>query len=619
MLYEQVVEVKGRVIPKRHDCEASKDGWKVVKSNTGEDMLEVEPLDEEDLKRSLQALYDGGIRSIAVALMHSYVYHQHEARVEAIATEMGFTHVSLSSKVMPMMRIVPRGFTTSVDTYLTPAIKRYLEGFSAGFAKNLNGVNVQFMQSDGGLTPMEFFNGSRAILSGPAGGVVGYAATTFAKETDQAVIGFDMGGTSTDVSRFDGSYQHVFETTTAGVTIQAPQLDISTVAAGGGSILSFRAGLFAAGPDSASAHPGPVCYRKGGPLTITDANLVLGRLLPSYFPKIFGPKENESLDKESALKAFEKMAKEVNSFMGTNLSVEEVAQGFIAVANESMCRPIRNLTQGKGYDTRDHVLACFGGAGGQHACAIARSLGMKTVFIHKYAGILSAYGMALADVCHEEQMPSALEFHPSNFSSLNSSLESLSVKCIEALHNQGFENHLIRTEKFLHMRYQGTDCALMCSASSLEGFINSFLQQYKKEFGFTMPNRTVLIDDIRVRGVGSTQFGNEPSLPKAESSVPKPAETVDVFFDGSYERTNVYRMEDLTYGHILQGPCIIMDKLSTILVEPNCSCVVSREGNLRIEVGHENKENISTELDTIQLSVFSHRFMSIAGELSHSL
>ena len=245
---------------------------------------------------------------------------------------------------------------------------------------------------------MDFFNGSRAILSGPAGGVVGYAATTFGKETNEAVIGFDMGGTSTDVSRFDGSYQHVFETTTAGVTIQAPQLDISTVAAGGGSILSFRAGLFACGPDSASAHPGPVCYRKGGPLTITDANLVLGRLIPSYFPKIFGPNENESLDKESAVKAFEELALEVNSFMKTNLSVEEVAQGFISVANESMCRPIRNLTQGKGYDTRDHALACFGGAGGQHACSIARSLGMKTVFIHKYAGILSAYGMALADV-----------------------------------------------------------------------------------------------------------------------------------------------------------------------------------------------------------------------------
>ena len=617
VLYEQVVEVKGRVIPKKNDCEGEAH-WKVVKSNvTDEVMFEVEPLDEDDLRRSLKALFDRGIRSIAVALMHSYVYNQHERRVEAIATEMGFTHVSLSSNVMPMIRIVPRGFTTSVDTYLTPAIKRYLQGFSAGFANQLDGVNVQFMQSDGGLTPMSFFNGSRAILSGPAGGVVGYAATTFGKETDQAVIGFDMGGTSTDVSRYDGSYQHVFETTTAGVTIQAPQLDISTVAAGGGSILSFRAGLFAAGPDSASAHPGPVCYRKGGPLTITDANLVLGRLIPSYFPQIFGPKENESLDKEAAVQAFEKMAEEVNSFMKTDLSTQEVAQGFIAVANESMCRPIRNLTQGKGYDTRNHVLACFGGAGGQHACAIARSLGMKTVFVHKYAGILSAYGMALADVVHEEQIPCAsLEFQPSNFSSLNSSLESLSIKCIQALQKQGFENHLIRTEKFLHMRYQGTDCALMCSAPSVEAFLEAFLKQYKKEFGFTMPNRAVLIDDVRVRGVGCTQFGREASLPEAPHlSVPKAVETVDVFFDSRYEKTNVYKMEDLSYGHVLGGPCIVMDKLSTILVEPDCSCVVSEQGNLRIDVGQERKERIGTELDTIQLSVFSHRFMSIAGEL----
>ena len=222
--------------------------------------------------------------------------------------------------------------------------------------------------------------------------------------------------------------------------------------------------------------------------------------------------------------------------------------------------------------------------------------------------------MALADVVHEEQTPCALEFQPCNFSSLNSSLESLSIKCIDALQKQGFETHLIRTEKFLHMRYQGTDCALMCSAQSVEAFLEAFLKQYKKEFGFTMPNRAVLIDDVRVRGIGCTQFGREASLAKAHLSVPEAVETVDVFFDNRYEKTNVYKMEDLSYGHVLGGPCIVMDKLSTILVEPDCSCVVSEQGNLRIEVGQERKERIGSQLDTIQLSVFSHRFMSIAGE-----
>lgn len=361
MLYEEVIEVKGRLLPKHKDCQLT---WSsMLKGTTSEDLFEVEPLDEEALRLSLKALLDKEIKCIAVALMHSFVCSVHEKRVQEIAEEMGFSHVSLSSSVMPMVRIVPRGHTTAVDAYLTPAIERYLQGFAAGFTNDLKGVNVLFMQSDGGLTPMDMFNGSRAILSGPAGGVVGYATTTFQRETEKAVIGFDMGGTSTDVSRFDGNFDHVFETTTAGVTIQAPQLDVNTVAAGGGSVLSFRAGLFNAGPESAGAHPGPVCYRKGGPLTITDANLILGRILPQYFPKIFGPNENESLDKEAARAAFERVAVDINTFMKTNMSIEEVAMGFIKVANETMCRPIRNLTQGKGHDTRNHVLACFGGAG----------------------------------------------------------------------------------------------------------------------------------------------------------------------------------------------------------------------------------------------------------------
>ena len=305
VLYEEVVEVEERLVLSNNSCQLDRSGWRAARGTTGEEMFVTRELEEEDLRQKLISLKEKGINSIACVLMHSYMNSQHEKRVGEIAASLGFGHISLSSQVMPMVRIVPRGFTASADAYLTPAIKKYLSGFSSGFKDNLAGTNVLFMQSDGGLTPMDSFNGSRAILSGPAGGVVGYAMTSYQQDTDLPVIGFDMGGTSTDVSRYAGSYEHVFEATVAGVTIQAPQLDVNTVAAGGGSVLVFRSGLFCVGPESASAHPGPVCYRKGGPLAITDANLCLGRLLPEYFPQIFGPTESEPLDRAGTLAAFD--------------------------------------------------------------------------------------------------------------------------------------------------------------------------------------------------------------------------------------------------------------------------------------------------------------------------
>lgn len=378
-------------------------------------------------------------------------------------------------------------------------------------------------------------------------------------------------------------------------------------------------------PESAGAHPGPVCYRKGGPLTITDANLVLGRLLPEYFPKIFGPKENESLDYEGSFNEFKKVTEEVNKFMKAEnpnhkeMSVKEVAMGFTRVANEAMCRPIRNLTQGKGFDTRDHVLACFGGAGGQHACSIARSLSMNTVYVHKYAGILSAYGMALADVVHEEQAPCALEYSEENLGKLNGLLDELSNNAIGKLSSQGFSRANIHTERYLHMRFKGTDCALMCTKGSLESYKDAFLLRYKTEFGFLL-DRPILVDDVRIRGTGKTEFGSEVKLKTSEVKTPKPEKIVDVFFDDANYPTNVYVMENLTFGHVLDGPCIVMDKLSTILVEPNCICKVTQEGNLRIDIGlNDTKNKIGIELDTIQLSIFSHRFMSIAEQMGRIL
>lgn len=478
------------------------------------------------------------------------------------------------------------------------------------------------MQSDGGLTQINNFRAARAILSGPAGGVVGYAMTG-KRETDMPLIGFDMGGTSTDVSRFAGNYEHVVESSTAGITIQAPQLDINTVAAGGGSQLFFRSGLFVVGPESAGAHPGPACYKKGGPLTVTDANLILGRLLPQYFPKIFGPNEDEALDCEATRSKFEALRKEINHSLKEQgnkkeMSVEQIALGFIRVANEAMCRPIRALTQARGLDTSKHVLSCFGGAGGQHACAIARELGIGKVLVHKYAGVLSAYGMALADVVQEMQEPCGLVFSLANEKIVQDKLCKLGEKCFEALESQGFAR--IELEHFLHLRYEGTDTALMCSAAkgqtsnNLNEFKDSFLNRYRTEFGFVLQNRQIIVDDLRVRGLGKNSTPPELEI-KVADSAPTPVGTTQVSFEQGIASAPVYMTADLHYKHKIKGPAIIIDQLSTILVEPNCEADVTKYGDLIININCTHDMTIGDTLDPVQLSIFSHRFMSIAEQM----
>uniref|UniRef100_A0AAX7VRR6 5-oxoprolinase, ATP-hydrolysing n=1 Tax=Astatotilapia calliptera TaxID=8154 RepID=A0AAX7VRR6_ASTCA len=608
VLYEEVIEVDERVVLRQ-------DG------STGDSLEVWKELDLEQVEKDLRGVLARGITSLAVLLLHSYTWSEHEKAVGSLARRLGFSQVSLSSEVMPMVRAVPRGYTVCADAYLTPKIHQYLKGFTSGFKDGLKDVDVLFMQSDGGLTPMEQFCGSRAILSGPAGGVVGYAITSYSQMEKKPVIGFDMGGTSTDVSRYAGQYEHVFEATTAGVTLQAPQLDINTVAAGGGSRLFFRSGMFVVGPESAGAHPGPACYRKGGPLTVTDANLALGRLIPSFFPKIFGPKENEPLSLEETTKHFRQLTEEINVFLSSNqsqMSMEAVAMGFIRVANEAMCRPIRALTQAKGHDTSQHVLACFGGAGGQHACAIARSLGMKTVFIHKYSGVLSAYGLALADVVEEVQEPCSLQYKPASFSELDQRVEQLSKRCHDTLRARGFTSGQITTEVFLHMRYEGTDCALMVTAAGYPSnarscragdFRSAFTKRYLKEFGFTIPDRPIMVDDIRVRGCGQSGI---TSVYKAEMGHRQAKPITKCYFEGGYVDTSVYLWEELPCGHSIQGPAIIIDKNSTILVEPCCEARLTEGGDVCMTVGSDPHCALGTELNTVQLSIFSHRFMSIA-------
>ncbi|XP_022243322.1 5-oxoprolinase-like isoform X2 [Limulus polyphemus] len=634
MLYEDVIEVEERVLIHQQQCQLNKKNPICV--GTTNEKLEIwTPVNLEKLRIDLENTLSKGISSLAIVLAHSYIFPDHEIQVGNLAKMLGFRHVSLSSNIMPMVRMVPRGFTACTDAYLTPCIKKYVNGFSSGFKNNLKDVNCLFMQSDGGLTPMNQFCGSKAILSGPAGGVVGYALTTYKRETNLPVIGFDMGGTSTDVSRYDGHFEHIFETSISGISIQAPQLDIKTVAAGGGSMLFFRSGLFVVGPDSAGSHPGPVCYRKGGPLTVTDANLCLGRLLPDYFPKIFGDKEDQPLDKEETTKAFQELTNKVNTYLLNQsehvckepMTREEVALGFIRVANETMCRPIRALTQVKGYDTSQHVLASFGGAGGQHACAIARSLGISSVFIHRYAGILSAFGMALADVVHEVQEPCAVVYCIDSLKTIDERITAIRIKCIDELKKLGFDESRIQTEPHLHMRYEKTDYGLMCSASGYKAgngtscygdFLSSFYSRHQQEFGFNIDGRSIIIDDIRVRGTGKSGVVMSTVLRKATAPPPVEFHT-KCYFEGGYQDTKVFLLCNLLNGHVITGPSIIIDDNCTILVEPDCEATVTAQGDIEIKVYKNKTQNIGTELDTIQLSIFSHRFMSIAEQMGRVL
>ncbi|TMW89864.1 hypothetical protein EJD97_016537 [Solanum chilense] len=631
-LYEEVVEVDERV-----ELVLDKEGVDVnsspslVQGISGELVRVVKPLDEEALKPLLNALLQKGISCLAVVLLHSYTYPDHEILLEKLALSLGFRHVSISSALTPMVRAVPRGFTASVDAYLTPVIKEYLSGFMSKFDEGQGKLNVLFMQSDGGLAPENRFSGHKAILSGPAGGVVGYSQTVFGIETDKALIGFDMGGTSTDVSRYAGSYEQVIETQVAGAIIQAPQLDVNTVAAGGGSKLKFQFGSFRVGPDSVGAHPGPVCYRKGGQLAVTDANLILGYVIPEFFPSIFGPNEDQPLDIDATREEFEKLARQINSYRKSqdssarDMTVEEIAQGFVNVANETMCRPIRQLTEMKGHETSNHALACFGGAGPQHSCAIARSLGMKEVLIHRLCGILSAYGMGLADVVEEAQEPYSAVYGPDSVIEA-CRRETILLKQVKSkLHEQGFGEASITSETYLNLRYEGTDTAIMVKRpinddGSGGDYAAEFVKLFQREYGFKLQNRSIVICDVRVRGVGVTNILKPRALDSAPGA-PKIESHYRVYFESGWNDTPLFKLENLAYGHVIPGPAIIMNGNSTVIVEPNCKAIVTKYGNIKIEIESTSSTAKVDEkvADVVQLSIFNNRFMGIAEQMGRTL
>lgn len=664
VLYKLAVEAEERVRV-QHSTSISPG------SKTSQTSLYVEkPLNEAKLTEELKKIRSTGVHALAVALMHSYSFNDHERKVKDIALSTGFTHVSLSSELTPMVKIVPRGFTATVDAYLTPKIQKYIKTFRRGFKDELKGVDVQFMQSDGGLCDISSFSGYIAILSGPAGGVVGYGRSFYGYERNtpevgltapaMPVIGFDMGGTSTDVSRYSGRFEHVFETETAGVTIQAPQLDINTVAAGGGSRLFYRSGMFYVGPESAGAHPGPVCYRKGGYLTVTDANLMLGRIVPELFPKIFGKNADQPLDVSATQHAFQKLTSEINADLRNKgeleLSPEQVAEGFVQVANEAMCRPIRQLTEAKGHDVREHSLACFGGAGGQHACAIARSLGIGTVFVHKYSGILSGYGIALAESVVDVQEPIGTLYSDSlPMMKVFDRLRELKKRALVSLKRRHISESSMRFEFYLNLRYQGTDFGIMIQSpeekeESLQdvAFDKLFLSEYEREHGFSIPGRGIVVDDVRVRALGSSLArDNTPDVDdgsvvysrvefidsgkvKATSGSNSPFMMTKCFYSsqGGWLETAVWRSQDLEKGQtVLPGPSLIIDTDAgvTIVVDPGCVARVGSDGNVVVNVleydqdSSETNEISQQKVDHIKLSIYSHRFMGIAEQMGRTL
>ncbi len=617
LLYEKVHEIQERV--RLLGTDEDPGSREVVKGSTGEIFLVLEKPDTQAIEKLLRSAHEEGFRSVAVVFMHAYAFSEHEKTVGKLAQTIGFSQISLSHEVMPMVKIVARGDTTMVDAYLTPHIKKYLSSFRSGFRDGLKKSELLFMQSDGGLTDSSQFKGSNAILSGPAGGVVGYAMTS---RLGMPVIGFDMGGTSTDVSRYGGDYELVHETETAGVRIQAPQMHIKTVAAGGGSRLFFRNGLFEVGPDSAGAHPGPACYRKNGPLAVTDANLILGRLNPDYFPKIFGSGQDQALDREASQKAFDQLTAEINAWGKSHgqktKSREDVALGFLKVSNEVMIRPIREISVMRGFDIKEHALACFGGAAAQHACSLARELGIGTIFIHRFAGILSAYGMGLADIVSERQEPSASVFNHENSEILLQRLKEMEDQEIETLLTRGHNPDTIVARSFLNLRYQGTDTALMIPKPEDRDFGYAFQNTYRREFGFELKDREILVDDLRVRVMAKSSALQQFPITVLEGP-PKPDSVTRCFFEEGWLETPVYLIEKLGAGHVLDGPSMLIQQTSTIIIEPQCSARITEFGDVRIQVGSAAKKKIGTELDPVQLSIFSNLFMSVGEQMGRTL
>ncbi|MFO1418032.1 MAG: hydantoinase B/oxoprolinase family protein [Methylotetracoccus sp.] len=588
---------------------------------------EIEPLDPTGARAALQTLRDSGIRSLAVVLMHAWRNPDHEAAIGRLAGDLGFEQVSLSHQVSPTIKLVARGNTSVVDAYLSPVLREHVDRVRSGLAAfaadqpNPGPIRLSFMQSNGGLTDAGHFRGKDSLLSGPAGGVIGAVATAARAGFDRLVT-FDMGGTSTDVAHFAGEIERNDESTVAGFTVNMPLMNIHTVAAGGGSLLRFDGLSFRVGPDSAGANPGPACYRRGGPLTVTDANLLVGKLLPEYFPRVFGPGGDQPLDPVVVAERFAHLASEVAAATGRTPAPEEVADGFLSVAAQSMANAIKTISVQRGHDLADHVLCCFGAAGAQHACSVAELLDIRTVLLHPLAGVLSAYGMGLAEYRAQTGKAVVAPLGDVLLARCASELDALAGDAVAELRAQDIAAERIVTRRLLVLGYQGSDTRLTVDWGELDDVRARFEQEHQRRFGFIDPDRPLFVDGLRVEAIG----GGTPLPPVgplvAVPSPPRPIASTRFFSGDVWHRCAVYDRADLQPGARINGPSIVIEPTATIVVEAGWSGELAASADLilrRASDAVRGSPGIGTERDPVRLEIFRQAFRAVAEQMGHTL
>ncbi|AFY65699.1 hydantoinase B/oxoprolinase family protein [Geitlerinema sp. PCC 7407] len=603
MLYERVIEVR-----ERHSAQ-------------GEVLVALSEAEGDRLGQALQQAYDEGFRACAIAFLHGYRYPAHEQAIAAIARQVGFTQVSTSHEVSPLIKLVGRGDTTVVDAYLSPILRRYVDRVVGQVGQ----TRLLFMQSNGGLTDAHFFQGKDSILSGPAGGIVGAVQSSLAADFDK-IITFDMGGTSTDVAHYSGEYERTFEAEVAGVRMRVPMMAIHTVAAGGGSVLFFDGARYRVGPESAGANPGPACYRRGGPLAVTDCNVMLGKIQPDFFPQVFGPEGNLPIDGEVVRQRFSDLAAEIRQATGDGRSPEEVAQGFLAIAVDNMANAIQKISTQRGYDVSEYTLCCFGAAGGQHACLIAEALGMERVFVHPYAGVLSAYGMGLADVRSLREQSIEAELTAELLPQLTEQLAALGQAAQTELIAQGVpETREIRLEQRVHLRYVGTDSSLVVAFGDLATMRERFEQAHQQRYGFFTPEKALVVAAIAVEAIAPTQAPAPASLP-ATAKPPVPLRSVAMYSRAAWHETPVYARSSLGAGDRLVGPAIIVEATGTTVLEVGWEAAVTGRGELLLTrsrvAGQPASDARTTDLtkaDPVLLEIFNNLFMAIAEQMGVTL
>ncbi len=596
LLYSEVIEADERI---------GADGHVIV------------PLDEDSLEPALKAAVAKGFRSAAVVCMHGYRFPGHELRIAEIARDCGFTQISQSHQTTPLMKLVSRGDTTVVDAYLTPILDRYVAQVSG----ELKGVPLMFMQSSGGLTDASKFRGKDSILSGPAGGIVAVAKTSSAAGFDR-VIGFDMGGTSTDVSHYNGSYERQYETQVAGVRLRAPMLSIHTIAAGGGSILQFDGSRFRVGPRSAGANPGPAAYRRGGPLTVTDANVMLGRVQPGHFPHVFGPTGDQPLDAEVVREGFASLAAQV----GDGRSPEAVAAGFLEIAVANMANAIKKVSVQRGYDVTEYALATFGGAGGQHACAVADALGIESVLIHPLAGVLSAYGMGLAEVTAIRESAVEAPLAAAALPEVSRALARLESQARAELIDEHVPADRVRVLRRAYLRYAGTDTAIEVAFGSVAEMLDAFETSYRQRFSFLMRDRPVVVEAVSVEAVGGAGRSDEPFAevarkPAAASAAAVSFHQVRMYVGGGWVEAKLYQRAEMAKGSVIPGPAIIAEANSTTVIEDGWSATVNDLNHLVLvrTAPSPSRRALDMSADPVTLEIFNNLFMSIAEQMGYRL